>query len=121
MTASKAMSPRLFDTIGGAMGGERGNTGREAIRENHDDGEFCKASKRRNERRGDEPHARRHEKQDTRREWRHNETPNGTRSGTRSEPTKQAEANRTEYGMNAQGAGETIRMSSHDVILYCKD
>lgn len=33
------MSPRLFDTIGGAMGGERGNTGREAIRENHNDGE----------------------------------------------------------------------------------
>lgn len=33
------MSPRLFDTGGGAMGGERGNTGREAIRENHNDGE----------------------------------------------------------------------------------
>lgn len=31
------MSPRLFDTIGGAMGGERGNTGREAIRESYDD------------------------------------------------------------------------------------
>lgn len=30
--ASRAMSPRPLDTIGGAMGGERGNTGREAIR-----------------------------------------------------------------------------------------
>lgn len=29
----------FFDTIGGAMGGERGNTGRSAIRESHDDGE----------------------------------------------------------------------------------
>lgn len=27
ITASKAMSPRLFDTIGGAMGGERWNRG----------------------------------------------------------------------------------------------
>ena len=52
---------------------------------------------------------------------RNDATLDGTRSGTGSEPTKQAEANRTEYGMNAQGAGETIRMSSHDVILYCKD
>lgn len=52
---------------------------------------------------------------------RNDATHSGRRSGTGSEPTKQAEANRTEYGMNAQGAGETIRMSSHDVILYCKD
>ena len=37
--AIKAMSPRLFDTVGGAMGGEKGNRGGEAIRENHDDGE----------------------------------------------------------------------------------
>lgn len=29
----------FFDTIGGARGGERGNTGRSAIRESHDDGE----------------------------------------------------------------------------------
>lgn len=76
---------------------------------------------RRNERRGDEQHARRHEKQDARRERRHNETPNGTRSGTRSEPTKQAEASRTGYGMNAQGAVGAMMMSPNGVIVNCKE
>lgn len=38
------------------------------------------------------------------------------------EPTKQAKGDsRTGYGMNAQGAEEAMRMSPHDVILYCKD
>lgn len=49
------VSPPL-DTIGGAIGGERGKRGGEAIRESHDDGEPGEASKRqragwRNERR----------------------------------------------------------------------
>lgn len=37
--AINAMSPRLFDTIGGAMGWERGNTGRGGDTRNHDDWE----------------------------------------------------------------------------------
>lgn len=112
----------FFDTIGEARGGERGNTGRSAIRESHDDGEPVggKQERRRAGRRGGRRgRAARHTARKAGR--RNDATPHGTKSGTGSGTTKQAEANRTEYGMNAQGAGETIRMSSHDVILYCKD
>lgn len=94
--------------------------------ESHDDRKPREASKRgeggQAERETiDEQNARRHEERNARLERRRDATPHGTRGGEGSEPDKQAETSRTGYGMNAQGAGEAMRMPPHNVIVNCKD